>query len=106
MCSALAGVGILFVPFCLARGEVWCATSEKPSAKLTAGYVRAVLLGVTINHEVQTSTSQFWAADPAEKISWLLTLLLAACGRMRCFETLQHNLRRLLGGPAPFSAQP
>lgn len=51
-CSALAGVGILFFSFFLARGEVCRATSEKPSSELAAGYVRAVLLGVIIKQEV------------------------------------------------------
>lgn len=48
--------------------------------------------------------SQFWAADPAEKVSWLLMLLPAACGRPHCFGILWHNIRGVLGGPAPFSA--
>ena len=51
-CSALAGVSILVFSFFLARVEIWCAASEDPSAKLTAGYVRAVLLGVIIKQEV------------------------------------------------------
>lgn len=43
---------------------------------------------------------QFQAADPAENVVWWLMLLLVACGRPGCFETLWHLFKRVPRRPS------
>lgn len=98
-CSALARVSILSCflfsfPFVLLGWCLLCHFWKTLHITHTCWVCQSCIAQSHRKTGVQTSVFQFQAADPAENVTWLLMLLLAACGRPCCFGTLWQLFKR------------